>query len=316
MLEPEPDAGHCLFGAETLQARVDALQGEIAGVRRAEDLECVHRMRVASRRLRTALALFADCVPARRAAVWRQAIRRITRALGAARDTDVQIACVEAFATRLPDPRCRPGIARLLLRLRQRRARVQAGVEAALARLEADRTVPRMTATLRRLRARARLHPAEATASPTLAALATRAITGHLAELLSYEPYVTQPERIEELHAMRIAAKRLRYALEVFAPRVAGELKAPLKTIRAVQDALGDIHDCDVWLRALPRFLERERARATAYSGTARGVARLVAGIRALEDDRRRLRAARYRDFRALWQHTPPVWTALLEQLR
>ena len=43
-----------LLGAETVLSRVDAMEEEIPGVRRSEDIECLHRMRVASRRLRSA----------------------------------------------------------------------------------------------------------------------------------------------------------------------------------------------------------------------------------------------------------------------
>ncbi|MFQ6042085.1 MAG: CHAD domain-containing protein, partial [Candidatus Poribacteria bacterium] len=57
----------------------------------ADDIEYVHRMRVASRRLRSGFALFEECFPPKRLKRWRKQIRRVTRALGDARYTDVQI---------------------------------------------------------------------------------------------------------------------------------------------------------------------------------------------------------------------------------
>src|SRR5512136_2530135 len=125
-----------LFGLEALQERLPALAQEIEGVRAAEDIEDVHRMRVASRRVRNALALFGDDLPKKHYDRWRVDLRRITRALGAARDTDVQIAWVEDFSNRTEDPELRVGIERLLLRLRQQRARLQVKVVKTLNRVQ------------------------------------------------------------------------------------------------------------------------------------------------------------------------------------
>ena len=307
------DPGSRLFAAEVLLARADALAAERAGVRQAKDIECIHRMRVASRRLRAALGLFQDCLPAKKAAAWQRSIRRITRALGEARDLDVQIASVTAFLQANEDARAQPGLARLLLRLRQRRAGGQAGVARALDRLAADRTIEEMEVNLRTVIALARLQRVEP-ASPTLFARARQAITERLLALHGYERYVSQPDRNAELHAMRIAAKRLRYTLELFAPLFPGELKVPLKAAKTLQEQLGDIHDCDVWLELLPAFLEDERARALEYFGHTRGIRRFAAGIAALEEDRRTLRARRYNQFTTTWAEAQEAWEELGEQ--
>src|SRR5512136_705518 len=121
----ETRESYYLFGLQVLQERLPAVANEVAGVRAAEDIECVHRMRVASRRVRNALALFGDELPRKHYAAWRGEMRRITKALGAARDTDVQIAWVQNYLTQDTDETQRVGIERLLLRLRQQRARLQ-----------------------------------------------------------------------------------------------------------------------------------------------------------------------------------------------
>ena len=76
---------------------LDAFSQEIEGVKSRQDIEYIHRMRVASRRLRAALPLFASCIPEKKYRSWMLEIQKITRALGDARDTDVQI----AFITKL-----------------------------------------------------------------------------------------------------------------------------------------------------------------------------------------------------------------------
>ncbi|NLC57466.1 MAG: CHAD domain-containing protein [Armatimonadetes bacterium] len=311
-MERTPTEEMLRFGAEALLARLEALVQEAEGVRKAEEIECVHRMRVASRRLRSALTLFADCLPPKRQVEWRRQIRRITRALGAARDTDVQVAFLETFAAGLTNPAHRPGIHRLLLRLRQRRQMLQPPVLAALDHLEKSRTLDRMAQTLRRLVARVPGSQSP-TASPALLDQAYLATSRRLEEMLAYRPYVSQPERVAELHALRIAAKRLRYTMEVFAPLYDGALKPPLQVVRKVQELLGEIHDCDVWEQFLPRFLEEERQRTEEYFGHTRALRRLLPGLLYLQQERQRAREERYREFVTFWSELEAqgAWSTL-----
>jgi CHAD domain-containing protein len=67
------------------------------------------------------------------------------------------------------------------------------------------------------------------------------------------------PQEKEALHDMRIAAKRLRYLLEITEPCFGRPAKKGAKIARGLQDLLGEIHDCDV-------MSERVRARAEAVA--------------------------------------------------
>ena len=66
--------------AQTALHYLHALRAEMDGVRHAEGPECVHRMRVASRRLRSVLPLFAPSLSLQTRARWRKQLRRVTRA--------------------------------------------------------------------------------------------------------------------------------------------------------------------------------------------------------------------------------------------
>lgn len=86
-------------------------------------------------------------------------------------------------------------------------------------------------------------------------------------ELRSFWPAVRDPAAVQELHDMRIAAKRLRYVLELAAPALGNGASVAAKRARELQDLLGEIHDCDVILpfvegrEALAgRFRERRAA--------------------------------------------------------
>ncbi len=243
-------------------------------------------------------------------------MRRVTRALGIARDADVQMDSLQEFLESLEEPRYRAGIRRLLLRLQQRRDGAQDKVIEAMDRLELSGVLDGMGKTLRQIRVHARMRHVDEN-SPYVYQQAYLAIAMRLENMLAYEIYVNQPERLEELHAMRIAAKRLRYTMEVFAPLYQDELKQQLKTARNVQTMLGDIHDCDVWVEYLPQFLDKEKIRTMEYYGHTRPLSRLKPGLLYLQQERQDHRMELYREFVKLWQQlqTQNVWDNLLEHI-
>ncbi len=82
-----------------------------------------------------------------------------------------------------------------------------------------------------------------------LADNAERIVSVRLEELCDFVPAVLDPSAVRELHDMRIAAKRLRYALEVLADPCFGPYaRTASKRSKELQDLLGEIHDCDVQL--------------------------------------------------------------------
>jgi CHAD domain-containing protein len=67
------------------------------------------------------------------------------------------------------------------------------------------------------------------------------------------------PFEIETLHDMRIAAKRLRYAIELFQQCWGRSISGYAKRIARIQTALGDMHDCDVWIEGLGKHIINAR---------------------------------------------------------
>ena len=313
-LAPEPAV--CLFASEALAKRTWALLDEIPGVRENRDPECLHRMRVASRRFRNALSLFPDCFPAPQSKRWEKESRKVGRALGEARDTDVQIDSVAGRLAGLEDARLKPGIERLLLRLSQKREKLQERVIEALDRLEEGPLKNELPEALRGLSVEMKLAcPSEA--GPVVRDVALRLLSRRLAELEAFDSVAGHPERVEELHAMRIAGKRLRYTLEVFRPLLGGEAAIFLEKLKEMQDLLGEIHDCDVWTNWLPVFLEKERCRTFRHFGHGRAFARLRPGIVFLQEAYRARRRERFEAFRAFWEksRTAPGWAGIMAGL-
>jgi putative phosphoesterase len=343
------------------------VRNEMGGVRSGEDIEYIHRMRVASRRLRAVIPLFRTCTSERVARRWRTEIRSITRALGEARDADVQIEFLLTFAGGLPrsdrgaqrgflpveaengsypaemaigaqervrglvplrdrvvpviapsaarfpglrallwrfrigirrrremeaalptseeGPQGQQGIECLLLRLQQQREALQPTVLDALDRLERSGVLETMAERLRTTEVRLR---SRGTAARTAAVYEAAHLNAALRcdELTRYAQALRDPARVQEHHAMRIAAKRLRYTIEIFASLFEDELRSELKTIKRLQELLGQLHDCDVWIDQLPRFIEEERGRTRAYFGHEGFFRFIEPGIRQLLADR------------------------------
>jgi CHAD domain-containing protein len=93
------------------------------------DIERVHDMRVATRRLRAALEVFEPCFPAPQHEEALTEVKAVADALGERRDADVAIAALERFAAGLAAPD-RPGVASLIEQIRTEQADANARLEA------------------------------------------------------------------------------------------------------------------------------------------------------------------------------------------
>jgi CHAD domain-containing protein len=305
-----------LCGARTALHYLHALLAEMEGVRQTEDRECVHRMRVASRRLRSVLPLFATALSRQTCTRWRKQLRRVTRVLGAARDTDVQIAYVQQFLHDRASAEEQIGVERVLLRLEQRRQALQEPVVKAIERFAARQLAEEMEERLNQVVSQSESYGVDVPGRRVY----RRTRKGILKRLNAFEafaPYVAQPECVKELHAMRIAAKRLRYIMQALAPLYPDELAEPVQAARLCQTKLGDIHDGDVWIDTLPHLLDEEQARTLAYFGSTTPFEPLRSGILALLHDRQQQRAQDYQEFVTFWEQLQAqgVWDGLRQTL-
>jgi CHAD domain-containing protein len=85
--------------------------------------------------------------------------------------------------------------------------------------------------------------------SEPVRANASLIVATRLEELRGFAEAALAPDAGSVQHDMRIAAKRLRYVLEVLGPCVGGKAEAAREACKRLQSALGDLHDCDLMLR-------------------------------------------------------------------
>lgn len=83
---------------------------------------------------------------------------------------------------------------------------------------------------------------------------AARIIRTRLGELRDFAGEALAPDASAAQHDMRIAAKRLRYVLEIVGPCIGEEAKAARDAAKQLQSVLGDLHDCDLMLPRVERI--------------------------------------------------------------
>lgn len=309
-IEPTRMDAVVAFGSVAILKHTRAMSAEIEGVRLGKDPEAIHRMRVASRRLRTALQLFPDCLPAHRSDDWFKAIRKAASALGHSRDLDVQIISLEDLLKSIQDRSVLPGVRRIVLRTRQHRSAIQSDINKSLDALEKSHALESIEKKLAGVIDKD--HP-EVSHTPALFLLASQSCANLLAEFLMNKEFIHRVECVTELHQMRIIAKHLRYTMETFADLYGDRLNPYLQAIRTTQTLLGDIHDCDVWKLTLPKMIETETKRTLAYFGTPQPMRRLQAGFQWFLDNRDTYRNETYLSFVKKWDawESKGFWPAL-----
>ncbi|CAN5345928.1 MAG: CHAD domain-containing protein [Pyrinomonadaceae bacterium] len=228
------------------------------------NIEGVHSMRVASRRLRSA---FSDFKPYLTRRVPQKRLKRAADALGAVRDEDVAIERLAELVSEV-DGRIAEGINCLLDERRRRREQSRAELREALDEAAVAKLSMKLSASIER----AAWHDADASETghdqPPAALSFQQAgraiILGRFVELEELSTSLYRPRAVKELHRMRIAAKRLRYAVELFTPCWGDHLEEFSKEVEKLQKSLGELHDLDEWIAALGARLQ---ARNEAHGG-------------------------------------------------
>ena len=140
-----PDMTFAEAAALTVAVRAEELFAHSENVLDTSDIERVHAMRVATRRLRAVLEIFAPCFPRAEHRAVLAEVKALADALGARRDPDVQLAAVAALEGRMGDAE-RPGLEVFAERLRAEQAAGNEQLAVALERAAAVDLAARLDA--------------------------------------------------------------------------------------------------------------------------------------------------------------------------
>ena len=119
----------------SLRQQLFEMMSHLEGTRQGSDMEALHDMRVASRRLRAALSVFAAAFPPKPFALIEKEVAKTTDALGAVRDSDVQIEFLQVAADAAPESE-KVGLLAFVAHLQQERDRERVLLVKELNRLE------------------------------------------------------------------------------------------------------------------------------------------------------------------------------------
>lgn len=219
------------------------------------DPEGVHSMRVASRRLRSALRDFLPYLRKRGLTSVQKRLKNLAGALGEVRDCDVSIMALEELDKRAP-ANVSPTLRQFVEARKERREVARESLKAALDKTQLDQLQSDFVVAIDGATNGAKML---SKLQITYLQMSRAVIADRLKELEKLSTGVYKPFEVETLHDMRIAAKRLRYAVELFQSCWGRSIGMYAKRAARLQTALGDLHDCDVWIESFGEAIDEAR---------------------------------------------------------
>jgi len=219
-----------------LRQRLEALEQNLPAAAKGNGA-ALHQARVASRRVREVLPLLSPGSRVRR--VERQ-VRRITKALGPVRDLDVALEILDEIE-RSGDA-SRSAVTRLRQTVSRERQLLQADMKRRLEDCDLDKLRKRVLGAARKNGGDGR----GARRDPKRLARAQQRAARRAERLRAAIESATGIYLPDRLHDVRIAIKKLRYAMELVRELSGSRATAKLKTLKANQDLLGRMHDLEI----------------------------------------------------------------------
>jgi len=224
------------------------------GTRLGEDIEELHDMRVATRRMRAAFEVFRPFL--RRKAIKKhlKGLRATGRALGRVRDLDVFMEKAEHYLETLPEGK-RAGLQPLLDVWQQERDSARDKMLVHLDSESYQQFKQDFNEFVSTPGAGARQLSGNNPEPDLVRYVAPILVYTNLAAVRAYDKIVPNAA-IEQLHALRIAFKKLRYTVEFFREVLGPQSRQVIDDLKNLQDHLGDLNDANVACQILREFIE------------------------------------------------------------
>ncbi len=193
---------------------------------------------------------------------------RTAKSLGDARDTDVQIAYLDAYLKK--SWKNNLAVSLLLSGLAEKRKSIQQEVKESLQELEDSGFSSDIEEECQKiLGTDLGKEKTENASCPRLTYLAAHIhINTRIDDLLALEECVYIENDAKRHHQMRIAAKKLRYTMEIFKDLYKTGLQEEIAELKSLQDILGEMHDCDLWIESLPQLMTQARQKTLLEDST------------------------------------------------
>jgi CHAD domain-containing protein len=268
------------------------------------DIEHIHQMRVASRRVRRSIKIFENAIELGTLSEFSKAIKNITSKLGSARDVDVQIVFLTEFQKTLENESkfAEPTISLLTNEYKLQRKKEQKKVLKVLKKYQ--KLFSKSLKQLKKISTKK--YNLSEDEFYSLRNQAKIHIRTSIEKILVYDKYISQEDAVIELHEMRIHFKNLRYEVEIFNSLFADTTQVFFEKVKLSQEALGLIHDCDIWISQLKKRLKKVEKTENSEN--------IRQGLLFLIEDRTIERSLLYKNYLAFWntELKEALWQNLL----
>jgi CHAD domain-containing protein len=228
-----------------------------AGTRQGDDIEELHDMRVATRRMRAAFEVFGDAFDRKAIKVHLKGLRATGRALGRVRDLDVFMEKAQQYLDSVPQEQ-RSGLDPLLSLWEKERREDRAEMLDYLDSQDYENFKRKFLKFVTTPGAGALRTSAD---RPDQVKLITPILVYTRLAAVRVYGSILDSATIDQLHALRIEFKKLRYTLEFFSEVLGNETKRLIADIKKLQDHLGDLNDADVACTILREFIDNWESR-------------------------------------------------------
>lgn len=287
-------------GQKYIKVQLKCARRQLNGVKKLGDIEYVHRLRVAFRRLLNALWVFKHLLPEQELKKHKKNILRVASILGQARDSDIQNCILAEFRRKNKSRTYISGLSDLQAIFQKKRRNLQPKIIQAVIHFEEEKTLSKIEKVISKLKGQDKK---KKTKKDYI--LAKKRIAKRMEEFFSLKAHIFRPNHTEELHKIRVAARHLRYTLEIFKPLYGSRLDVFIEAHRQIQSVLGKLHDIDVLIDLLaaitPNLNDSNLTEANRY----------------FLEYCRRCRGETYRRFLSLWEKfiNKRLWDKLSKQI-
>ena len=231
---------------ELSQKRLEKFASLFPRVLISDNPEMIHDVRVWSRRLQQIIRILFPKPASKKSRKLVRALRSVRRTLGDCRNLDVIKELIQEKIAASHNPVVRDAWDQLKVHVQEKHRRELIRARGKLSQYNIVDLVNRAKTLL-----------GSAEASEHLQVTLTGSVARALGEWTEAVSATEQSQAPEQIHALRIAGKRLRYRVEILAELGDSSAKARIKTLKALQDQLGRWHDYHVLMQLTAKFLSR-----------------------------------------------------------